>query len=157
MKVKMFSPDEYVPNKSQTLNFKKITPNATAPVQGTPMSAGFDLFSAYDYVIQPNGTVCVKTDIMVELPIGCYGRIAPRSSLALYHSIDIGGGVVDSDYRGNVCIILFNLGKEEFSISKGDKIAQLICEKITIPKLQEYNTLALTERGTKGFGSTGMK
>ena len=70
----------------------------------------------------------VKTDIRIALPVGCYGRIAPRSGLALKHSINVGGGVIDGDYRGNVGIILFNHSDQDFLINRGDRIAQLIPE-----------------------------
>ena len=71
-------------------------------------------FSAYDYVIPSHGKVLAKTDIQIELPDGCYGRVAPRSGLAHKHFIDVGAGVIDQDYRGNVGVILFNFGSEDF-------------------------------------------
>ena len=67
--------------------------------------------------------------MQIKLPEGCYGRIAPRSGLALAHHIDIGGGVIDQDYRGNTCVIVYNLSDTPFVVSRGDRIAQLICEK----------------------------
>ena len=97
----------------------------------------------------------MKTDIRVAIPEGCYGRIAPRSGLAWKHSIDVGAGVVDSDYRGNVCVILFNFSDEDFIVSKGDRIAQLICERIALTQLFE-SKLDQTERQDNGFGSTGV-
>lgn len=97
----------------------------------------------------------VKTDIQIELPEGCYGRIAPRSGLAAKNFIDVGAGVVDEDYRGNLGVVLFNHSDVEFAIAKGDRIAQLICEKIFYPQLEEVKTLSETERGAGGFGSTG--
>ena len=74
----------------------------------------FLLFSAYDYIIPPKGKVLAKTDLQIQLPNGCYGRVAPRSGLAHKHFIDVGAGVIDQDYRGNVGVILFNFGDQEF-------------------------------------------
>lgn len=111
--------------------------------------------SAYDCVIPARGKMVVKTDIQIELPEGCYGRIAPRSGLAAKNFIDVGAGVVDEDYRGNLGVVLFNHSDVEFAIAKGDRIAQLICEKIFYPQLEEVKTLSETERGAGGFGSTG--
>lgn len=111
--------------------------------------------SAYDCVIPARGKMVVKTDIQIELPEGCYGRIAPRSGLAAKNFIDVGAGVVDEDYRGNLGVVLFNHSDVKFAIAKGDRIAQLICEKIFYPQLEEVKTLSETERGAGGFGSTG--
>ncbi|XP_013869729.1 deoxyuridine 5'-triphosphate nucleotidohydrolase-like isoform X2 [Austrofundulus limnaeus] len=99
--------------------------------------------------------VVVKTDIQIAVPEGYYGRAAPRSGLAAKNFIDVGGGVIDGDYRGNLGVILFNFGKETFEVKKGDRIAQLVCEKICYPKLVQEKTLDVTERGSRGLGSTG--
>ena len=79
----------------------------------------------------------VKTDLRVKVPPGTYGRIAPRSGLALSNQIDVGAGVIDADYRGNVGIILFNHGNDDFKINAGDRIDQLICEKIVYADVVE--------------------
>lgn len=113
------------------------------------------IFSAYDYVVPARGKILVKTDIQIEVPTGCYGRVAPRSGLALKNSIDVGAGVIDEDYRGNVGVILFNFSEIDFEVKKGDRIAQLICERIAHPNLVEVDTLTETARGEGGFGSTG--
>jgi deoxyuridine 5''-triphosphate nucleotidohydrolase (dut) len=88
---------------------------------------------------------------------GCYGRIAPRSGLAWKNHIDVGAGVIDEDYRGNVGVVLFNHSDQDFKVNKGDRIAQLICQRIEYPVLQEVTNLNNTERGAGGFGSTGTK
>ena len=137
------------------LKFKKLSSNATTPRRGSCNAAGFDLFSAESKPILSNGHDFVQTDIAIILPRGTYGRIAPRSGLAVHHSINIGGGVIDPDYRGNVGVILFNHSQTTFHVSKGDKIAQLLVEKICLPKLVEVHELENTERGVKGYGSTG--
>ncbi|XP_039256821.1 deoxyuridine 5'-triphosphate nucleotidohydrolase-like [Styela clava] len=139
-----------------TLQFAKLSKEATTPTRGSELAAGFDLYSAYDYKIPSRGKVLAKTDIQIALPEGCYGRVAPRSGLAHKHFIDVGAGVIDQDYRGNVGVILFNFSDEEFEVKKGARIAQLICERIFIPKLQELDKLDDTVRGEGGFGSTGQ-
>ncbi|CAF99850.1 unnamed protein product [Tetraodon nigroviridis] len=137
------------------LRFAKLSEHATTPTRGSVKAAGFDLYSAYDYAIDPLDKAIVKTDIQIAVPHGCYGRVAPRSGLAAKYFIDVGAGVVDEDYRGNVGVVLFNFGKETFHVKKGDRVAQLVCEKICYPDLLEQVTLDETERGAGGFGSTG--
>ncbi|GFY57760.1 deoxyuridine 5'-triphosphate nucleotidohydrolase, partial [Trichonephila inaurata madagascariensis] len=119
------------------------------------LAAGYDLYSAYDYVVPAQGKVLAMTDIQVQVPPGHYGRVAPRSGLAVKNFIDVGAGVVDEDYRGNLGVVLFNFGSEPFKVMKGDRIAQFICEKISYPELEEVENLDDTERGKGGFGSTG--
>uniref|UniRef100_A0A5F8HJG8 Deoxyuridine 5'-triphosphate nucleotidohydrolase n=1 Tax=Monodelphis domestica TaxID=13616 RepID=A0A5F8HJG8_MONDO len=121
-----------------------------------PWAAGYDLYSAYDYTIPAMEKALVKTDIQIPLPPGCYGRVAPHSALATKHFIDVGAGVIDEDYGGNVGVVLFNFGKETFEVKKGDRIAQLICEWVFYPELEEVQGLDDTERGSGGFGSTGQ-
>ncbi|XP_074235353.1 deoxyuridine 5'-triphosphate nucleotidohydrolase, mitochondrial-like [Saimiri boliviensis] len=130
------------------LPFARLSEHATAPT-------GYDLYSAYDYTIPPMEKALVKTDIQIALPSGCYGRVAPRSGLAEKHFIDVGAGVIDEDYRGNVGVALFNFGKEKFEVKKDDRIAQLICERIFYPEIEEVQALVDTERGSGGFSSTG--
>ncbi|XP_069722531.1 deoxyuridine 5'-triphosphate nucleotidohydrolase, mitochondrial isoform X1 [Phaenicophaeus curvirostris] len=139
----------------ERLRFAKLSENAFTPSRGSARAAGYDLYSAYDCVIPPMEKAVVKTDIQIALPSGCYGRVAPRSGLAAKHFIDVGAGVIDEDYRGNVGVVLFNFGKEAFQVKKGDRIAQLICERIFYPELEEVQALDDTERGEGGFGSTG--
>nr|XP_046192216.1 deoxyuridine 5'-triphosphate nucleotidohydrolase-like isoform X2 [Oncorhynchus gorbuscha] len=126
-------------NVISVLKFSKLSEHATAPTRGSAKAAGYDLFSAYDYSIGPMDKAIVKTDLQIAVPSGCYGRVAPRSGLAAKHFIDVGAGVVDEDYR----------------VKKGDRVAQLVCERICYPDLQELKTLDETERGAGGFGSTG--
>lgn len=115
------------------------------------------IYSAYDYSVPARGKQLVKTDIQVELPEGSYGRIAPRSGLAVKNFIDVGAGVVDEDYRGNLGVVLFNHSEVDFDVKKGDRIAQFICERIFYPTIEEVSTLNETERGSGGFGSTGTQ
>lgn len=138
------------------LLIKKLSDFATIPTRGSKFAAGYDLYAAYDYFIKARGKEMVKTDLQIALPPGTYGRVAPRSGLAWKHSIDVGAGVIDEDYRGPVNVILFNFGDADFEIKRGDRVAQLICEKIEPTEIKEAKDLDLTERGTNGFGSTGI-
>eukprot|EP01006_Ploeotia_vitrea_P057847 TRINITY_DN68364_c0_g1_i1.p1 TRINITY_DN68364_c0_g1~~TRINITY_DN68364_c0_g1_i1.p1 ORF type:complete len:163 (+),score=21.34 TRINITY_DN68364_c0_g1_i1:25-513(+) len=140
---------------AQKLLVQKITPNATLPVRGSQLAAGYDLTSAYDGVVPARGKALIKTDLAIEVPLGTYGRIAPRSGLAWKHSIDVGAGVIDADYRGNVGVILFNYSDTDFQVSRGDRIAQLVLEQICTPEIEEVASLVGTQRGEGGFGSTG--
>jgi len=92
----------------------------------------------------------------MAIPVGCYGRIAPRSGLAFKSSIDVGAGVIDPDYRGEVKVLLFNLGNCDFKAEAGTRIAQLIIERCETPPVVEVDSLDDTERGAGGFGSTGI-
>ena len=98
------------------------------------------------------------THLQIRLPVGTYGRIAPRSGLAVNHYIDVGAGVIDRDFLGNVGVVLFNHGHLDYIVNAGDRIAQLICEKIAYPRIVERHTIIpiSSERGACGFGSSGQ-
>ncbi|AXA52089.1 dUTP pyrophosphatase [Malassezia restricta] len=130
-------------------------PLAKLPVRGSAQAAGYDLFACEDAVIPKGGRAVVQTGIHVALPEGHYGRVAPRSGLAVKHGIDVGAGVVDSDYRGLLGVVLFNFGSDDFQFRAGDRIAQLVIEKISTPDVEEVDSLDDTTRGSGGFGSTG--
>ena len=143
-------------NHTNKLKVVKLSDNAIIPTKGSKYAAGYDLYSAHDYELDARGKVLVKTDIQIEVPTGTYGRIAPRSGLAWNNHIDIGAGVIDSDYRGNIGVVMFNHSETPFLIKKGDRIAQLICEKIVYADVLVLNSLDMTKRGDGGFGSTGV-
>ena len=141
-----------------TLRVKLLSEHATMPSKGSPLSAGFDLSASADVTIPAHGgRALVPTDVSIACPVGTYARIAPRSGLAFKHGIDVGAGVVDADYRGPVGVILFNFGKEDFEVNKGDRIAQLILEKICMADAVLVEELDDTKRGAAGFGSTGVQ
>ena len=123
------------------LQVKKLSENATIPTRGSSGAAGYDLSSAIDTVVKSKNKLLVPTDISIALPTGVYGRVAPRSGLAHKNFIDVGAGVIDEDYRGPVGVILFNFGENDFVIKKGDRIAQLILEKIAIADVVEVDQL----------------
>lgn len=138
------------------LLIKKLVTHAVAPMRATEGSAGYDLSSAVDAVIPPNGRLAVSTGISIGLPEGTYGRVAPRSGLAFKYGIDVFAGVIDADYRGEVKVILYNSGDQHFFIKAGDRIAQLILEVIKIPDVAVVLEIDDTTRGSGGFGSTGV-
>lgn len=135
----------------------RLTSSAKLPVKGSSLAAGYDLSSDGEFVVPARGKALVTTGVAVAVPYGMYGRIAPRSGLALKNSIDVGAGVCDADYRGEIKVLLFNHGDSDFRVGVGDRIAQFILEKIA-PDAQvvEVSSLPSTERGEMGFGSTGV-
>jgi dUTP pyrophosphatase len=140
------------------INVKKTHPNAQIPVRANLTDAGADLFAVEDTIIPPQSRALINTGISLEIPEGFYGRIAPRSGLALKNGIDVLAGVVDSGYRGNIGVILYNTDKDSnFEIKQGDRIAQLIIEQHWNFNFKEVNTLSGTNRSINGFGSSGIK
>ncbi|PHU09923.1 Deoxyuridine 5'-triphosphate nucleotidohydrolase [Capsicum chinense] len=135
---------------------KKLSDKAVLPSRASPLSAGYDLSSATETKVPARGKVLVPTDLSIAVPQGTYARIAPRSGLTWKHSIDVGAGVVDADYRGPVGVILFNHSDVDFEVKIGDRIAQLIIEKIIVPEVEVVDDLDSTVRGSGGFGSTGV-
>ena len=135
----------------------KLSDNAVAPIRGTPLSAGLDLASSHDLVIEKRSRGVVHTDIRILLPENCYGRIADRSGLALNKFITTAAGVCDPDYTGGLSVVLFNHSNEAFIIKKGDRVAQLIIEQYCpVQLLEVYSMDNKTLRNDKGFGSTGI-
>ena len=142
------------------LNVTKLDHHAILPARGSPEAAGYDLFSIDSYVVLPGCRVVVSTGISVQLPPGTYGRIAPRSGLAVKHGLDTLAGVIDPDYQGEVKVVLQNLDTQKpFVIRPGYRIAQLILENYTVAEVVEVageSTPLVTQRGVGGFGSTGI-
>ncbi|CAM9115025.1 unnamed protein product, partial [Chrysoparadoxa australica] len=161
---------------------KKLSEHASMPTRGSEHAAGFDLAAAHDTVIPKGGKGIVKTDLSIVTPPNTYARIAPRSGLAVKKMIDVGAGVskckqapntplipfasssptcttnlvVDHDYRGPVGVVLFNFGSEDFVVAKGDRVAQLVLERISMATVEEVEELPDSVRGAAGFGSTGV-
>ncbi|HET9479030.1 MAG TPA: dUTP diphosphatase, partial [Pyrinomonadaceae bacterium] len=137
------------------LRFKQLDPKATLPVRGSSFAAGLDICSVEDLVIEPYQRTTARTGLAVAIPHGFYGRVAPRSGLAAKHGLDVLAGVIDSDYRGELCCVLYNTGDAAINLPAGSKICQLIVEKIITPQATWVNDLDETARGAGGFGSTG--
>lgn len=138
-----------------SLKVLRLSDKGFLPKRGTPYSAGLDLFSPIDTEVQPGSRLLVKLDISIELYDGTFGHILPRSGLSLKNGIHIGAGVIDSDYRGNVGVLLFNLSNDTFVINRGDRIAQLVVKKYEMVEPEEIFENNETGRGDGGFGSTG--
>ncbi|EMS11688.1 deoxyuridine 5'-triphosphate nucleotidohydrolase, mitochondrial precursor, putative [Entamoeba histolytica HM-3:IMSS] len=139
----------------EALLVKRLHKDAVIPTRGTNRAAGFDLFCIENVIIQPHDRCSVSTGIAVQIPHNYYGKVAPRSSLAFKYGIDVGAGVIDEDYRGEIKVLLFNHSNDIFRAKKGDRIAQFIIEKISYCEIKEVKELNATIRGEKGFGSTG--
>jgi len=136
----------------------KLSPGAIAPERAHPSDAGADLRALEDYVIDPGFLKLIDTGVAVKIPVGCVGLVFPRSSMGKIRvTLANGTGVIDSDYRGNIKVMLVNEGNDPFVITKAEtKIAQLVIMPIILANFVPFeNTWDDTVRGTGGFGSTG--
>ena len=133
-----------------------LEPSATKPTKGSPYAAGYDLYALDKNTIQPGERKMIDTGVQLEIPTGYYGQIAPRSGLAWKNGIMTMAGIIDSDYRGNIKVILYNSGLLPFNISAKDRIAQIIFHRHYNFTLNETNQLCDSQRSSGGFGSTGM-
>ena len=145
--------DEWCGRKNSVINIT-LAPGAIMPTRGTDGAAGYDLYAIEDVTINCFQFTLVSTGVAMAIPAGHYGRIAPRSGLAVKHGVMVGAVVIDSDYRGEIKVALATLnGVYEFK--KGDRIAQIIIEPVVTPELVQVDSLDDSERGDGGFGSTG--
>jgi len=131
--------------------------DAKIPTKGTRGAAGHDRYAIEDKTIPAKGQQVVKTGISQKLANGTYGRIAQQSGLAVKHGITVNTGVIDKDYTGEIGVVLVNLFSYDYHVQQGERIAQLIAEKVLETQCQEVTHLEDTKRGTKGFGSTDTK
>lgn len=139
----------------ERLHFKRLHPEARLPTRGSAHAAGLDLYAVERVTIAPGGRAAVRTGLAVAIPAGFYGRVAPRSGLAVRHGLDVLAGVIDADYRGEILCALVNHGEEPFEVEPGARVAQLVVEAIATPAAAWAEDLGETERGAGGFGSTG--
>ena len=137
------------------LKVKKLSTNAQLPTRGTPQSVGYDLYASEDVTIKSKDRGMVSTGLAIKVPTGTYGRVAPRSGLAVKSGVNVGAGVIDPDYTGEVKVVLFNHGADKLKVKAGDRVAQLIVERCETPVVEEVQSLEETSRGAGGFGSTG--
>jgi dUTP pyrophosphatase len=133
---------------------KKLSPHATLPTRNNPTDAGLDLYAAEDKEIKDQCGEMIKTDIAISLPPNTVGMICDRSGMGK-KGFKVHGGIVDVPYRGSVNVILWNHSGQTQSIKKGDRIGQLLVIPLLFPELEEVDSLDETERGDKGFGSSG--
>lgn len=131
------------------------------PAYATSASSGLDIraFVENSIILQPLQRALIPTGLFIELPIGYEAQIRPRSGLAIKHGITClnSPGTIDADYRGEIKVILINLGNEAVTINNGDRIAQMVIQKVEQVELIEVEVLSITERGVGGFGHTGKK
>ena len=141
------------------VRFVKLRPRAQTPRYMSSGAAGMDLTSAADTPVEilPGTRAAIPTGLAFEIPEGFEGQVRPRSGLARKLGITLANapGTIDSDYRGEVVVLLMNLGTERHVVAPGDRIAQLVIAPIVIAELEEAATLAETVRGSGGFGHTG--
>ena len=141
------------------LKIKRFGENSFLPTQGTKNSAGFDLYACggNDVFIFPNSIQVIHTGISMEIPEGCVGLIYPRSSLGIKENLVLanGTGVIDSDYRGEIMVALYNYSDTMRVIEPGERIAQIVFTKYEQMEIEEVSSLSETDRGSGGFGSTG--
>lgn len=135
----------------------KYAGNTDAPRKGSAMAAGYDITSTKDVSIAPGERAAISTDLHLALPAGWYGKIEGRSGLAFKHGIFCFGGVIDSDYRGEIKVLLANTEKETFHIKAGDRIAQIIIQQHWNGIFDKRGVLSPTVRNESGFGSSGTQ
>ena len=140
------------------LKVKKIHPQAKLPEYAHTGDAGMDLFSVEEKCIAPGETALIKTGIIIELPPDTEAQVRPRSGLALKNSITVlnSPGTIDEGYRGEIGVILINHGREEFKVEAQMRIAQMVIKPIIRVRIEEVEEVMDSDRGTGGFGSTGV-
>ena len=143
-----------------TVRVRRLTPDLPLPHLASPGSAGFDLVAALEEPreLAPGERTLVPTGLRLEIPSGFEGQVRPRSGLALRYGLTVlnSPGTIDSDYRGEVGVILVNLGSEPISLERGDRIAQLVIARVEAVVFEEVELVSETSRGSGGFGSTGV-
>ncbi len=143
-------------NDHSPVRVKQLRKGAQLPVCASEFDAGADLCCLEAFTLAAGERRLVPTGLALEIPPGYYGRVAPRSGLAVRHGIDTMAGVVDAAYRGELQVLLINLGSEPVSFAAGARIAQLIIERIAVCDYTWAEELSDTSRGAGGFGSTGQ-
>jgi dUTP pyrophosphatase len=138
------------------MQVKLLNSAAKLPTRGKPGDAGLDLYATETHLVVKNCKAVVATGIAVAIPEGYYGRVAPRSGLAAKNGIDVGAGVCDETYRGEIKVVLFNHGDCDYIVKVGDRIAQMIITPYLGVEVEECSELPDSVRGDSGFGSTGV-
>lgn len=136
------------------LRVKQLSPDAIVFARKSAKAVGHDICSIEDVVLPPRRSVLVSTGIAIQLPENTYGQIAPRSGLSV-KGVDVGAGIIDEDYRGEIKVLLRNQSDQEIHLEKSERIAQLLVLPILYPLVVGTSDLSDTERGENGFGSSG--
>lgn len=137
------------------IKIKKLSPNAVLPNYAHEGDAGMDFFAVENTLIKKGEVVQVKTGIAMSIPMGFVGLLWDKSRLSQKFGLKNLGGVVDAGYRGEVMVGIVNLGSEDYTFEAGDKVAQMLIQKVESPEVVEATELEETARGIGGFGSTG--
>jgi dUTP pyrophosphatase len=137
-----------------SLNILRFSPEAKVPTRAHPDDAGLDLYGLEDVLLEPGEGKMVRTGVGIALPHGFMGMVADRSSMGK-RGVKTAGGIIDSGYRGEVHVILWNVSREQVRLKAGERIAQLIVYPIVYPEPVEVGEFEQTNRGAKGFGSSG--
>lgn len=137
------------------IQIKLLTKDSKVPTRNNPTDAGLDLYSSETLLIKGGTWRAISIGISISIPDGFYARIAPRSGLAYKHGLDIFAGVIDSGYRGEIKVILYNASEKDYLVNIGDKIAQLIIEKCYLWNIEVVDELKESDRSERGFGSSG--
>lgn len=140
---------------NEKLKIKKLDPDAKVPTYQYEHDAGLDLYAIEDHTLEPGKRTRVRTGIAMEIPLGYVGLVWDKSGISMNHGIKTLGGVIDAGYRGELQIGLVNHSDETYEIKKGDKITQLLIQKVEHPEIEEVRDLSDTERAERGFGSSG--
>ena len=142
-----------------SVQFQRLpsNPDLPLPARATPQATGYDIRSAVEVVLNPGEIRLISTGLIMELPEGMECQVRPRSGLALKYGITLPNspGTIDPDYRGEVKIIIQNLGSEQVTLIRGERVAQLVFSLFESPEVSEVKELSITDRGEDGFGSTG--
>ena len=142
-----------------SVQFQRLpsNPDLPLPARATPQASGYDIRSAIEVVLNPGEIRLISTGLIMELPEGMECQVRPRSGLALKYGITLPNspGTIDPDYRGEVKIIIQNLGSEQVTLIRGERVAQLVFSLFESPEVSEVKELSSTDRGEDGFGSTG--
>jgi dUTP pyrophosphatase len=143
--------------RTEVLEVQLLHPRARSPERTRPGDAGYDLRCVEPFALEPGARATVATGVAIAIPEGVAGLVVPRSGLAARHGLSVvnGPGLIDPNYRGEIKVVLVNLGRERFTAEAGDRIAQLLLVPYWAPELQVVDALPESVRGADGFGSSG--
>lgn len=137
------------------LKVKKLHPEAKLPKYATEGDAGMDLFALEEVEVKPGEVVRIRSGVAMEIPEGYVGLCWDKSGLSMKHGIKVLAGVIDSSFRGELVMAVINLGKDTYTFEKGHKVMQMLVQKVEHMEIEESESLSETDRGEKGFGSSG--
>lgn len=143
-------------NETHELRISKLEKDSIIPSRANVSDAGYDLYAVIETIIPARGRGLIRTGIAMEIPSGHVGLIWPRSGLAVKAGLDVLAGVIDSGYRGEICIVLQNHTDHDYIVRKHDRVAQILIQKVATVQIKTVSNLDKSDRGTGGFGSSGI-